>query len=251
MGGRNTVCEALVLRTRPVGELHRSVSLLTREGGLMEALAHGAQKSRGILRNLTHPFVHGRIYIYTDPVKKVHSIKDMEEGQSFAGLMEDLGRYYWASLAAEFTLGSFASGADSQAFDLFLLALGAWDAAQGELVDRVGLQFFVRSLEILGMGPEWGRCPQCGASRRGLDFVYSNREGTLVCQACSRPQDRPLDAGALDYIRATADLDWEPALAQGLDQATLDRIKGVIFPWMQDIVGRPLRTLESAGGILF
>ena len=107
---RNIRTEAIVLKTGRVGEIHKSVTLLTPELGLVEAIAHGVYKGKGKLGGVSDPFCWSMSYLYYEPVKKNYKITDMECRELFERIRGDLGRYYAASLWAEVVIRSHAGG---------------------------------------------------------------------------------------------------------------------------------------------
>ena len=65
---RNSETEATVLALKQVGEQNRLVTLFTPKDGVITAVLYGGPKSK--LRAMVSPYHRGRIWLYTDTVRK-------------------------------------------------------------------------------------------------------------------------------------------------------------------------------------
>jgi DNA repair protein RecO (recombination protein O) len=249
---RNLRDDAVVLRTHPIGEIHKGVVLFTRHHGIIHAIAHGAAKGRGKLRGTTSPFNRGRVYLYYEPVRRSYKITDMEASDYFPGLRQDLVRYYSASLWAEVLLKSHGGGADSERlFRLLHRALAVLDGSDETPARLLSVQFLWRYLEITGYQPELHGCTRCGRMIPDTEGAsFSAREGGFICRSCGNPELPVLSAGARRYLAFTATLPLERAARVGLDDASRVQLTRMLYEFVQDVIESPLKTLASGDGIL-
>ncbi|MFW6329159.1 MAG: DNA repair protein RecO, partial [Alkalispirochaetaceae bacterium] len=109
---RNSSEEVIILRVKPVGEIHASVRMLGRSSGLLDAMAYGARSRKGSLRGRVVPFASGRCYLYTDPTKGSSKIVDLAVETYYPELRENIRKFYIATLWAEIVLASYAAGSE-------------------------------------------------------------------------------------------------------------------------------------------
>jgi len=222
---RDFVFEALVLRRYPVGEAHRSVTFLTRERGLLSAIAHGAAKSQTRLKLLTTPLRHVTLKAYHDPVADSWKVTDLEPLHLFGGLGESLERSATATLWTELLLASWESGG---IFDLFVDALALLDTASPAEAAHLEGQVLWRSLDTAGLMPDFSRCSSCGRVLSGEPAWMGREAGEALCRRCQPPSavlGSELPAAALDHLLATAVLPLAEALGAPLPEALLRSLR--------------------------
>ena len=248
---RNSETDVIILKNSRIGDIHKGVTMLSPQQGLLSAIAHGAYSQKGKLRGVTNPFCYGRCYLYTDPVKKSIKITDLSVNDFFSGLRESVTRFYSASLWAELVLKTFGGGAESdRLFALLLDALRALDSATD--FRPVSIQFLWRYLETAGLQPELDTCGDCGAelaadSRR----YYDPRQAGFVCANCAnRSAAAALGPAAAGYLQYSGQLDFSAALKIRLDDGALQNARTVLYRLVQDVAETPLNSLRIGGGIL-
>lgn len=249
---RNIRTEAIVLRTRRVGDIHKAVTLLTPEAGLIEAMAHGVYKGKGKLGGATDPFALSTAYLYYEPVKKNYKITDMECLDLFESVRGDLDRYYAASLWAEVIIRSYAGG--EGAHRLFSLLEESLRALDGEADPScVQIQFLWRFVVLSGFMPDIASCAICGRELGEREVaLYRRSDGDFACSECLRtapeegvPDNPPLSAGARRYLVHTESLAFVEALKTNLEGTAKAGLLALMYAFVQDIVEVPLKTLQA------
>src|SRR5574344_284852 len=96
---RNWSTTAQILSVRQSGEDNRSVTMLTKDKGIIQAVLYGGPKSR--LRSLVAPYHSGTIWLYTDEVRKSTKISDFDVLSYRSELRESLFKTCAAGLCAE------------------------------------------------------------------------------------------------------------------------------------------------------
>ena len=244
--------QAIVLRTYPVGEIHRGVVMLTSDEGLVRAIAHGALSQKGKLRGSTVPFTLGECFLYTDPARQSSKITDMRPTAYFVGLREDIKRFYTASLWSEIILATFASGGSpASLFALFTDALHYLDRSGSEEADCISIQFIWRFLELAGSRPELGVCACSGEQiPPAASIYYAPGERGFCLRAFADDSMIRWSAGAAAYVRHTEALELSDALRVAPPPGAIMRIKRVLYHMVQDLVETPLHTIRIGSGII-
>lgn len=249
---RNIRTEAIVLKTGRIGEIHKSVTLLSPELGLVNAIAHGVYKGRGRLAGVTDPFAWSTAYLYFEPVKKSYKITDMEHHCLFESVRGDLRRYYAASLWAEVVIRAYAGGEGAdQVFELLKEALHALDSTADER--SVEIQFLWRFVALSGFQPDIEACAICGTEFAERETaLYRQTEGDFVCPSClgdllDEPRQRlpELSAGARKYLERTGRFEIGEALRIDLEQRAKEQLLALLYLFVQDLVEVPLKTLQA------
>lgn len=87
------IVTGMVIKTIPVGEYDRSVTILTKERGKISAFAKGARKQTSRFAAAANPFSFGTFKLFVG--KNSYNIMDAEISNYFEGLREDFeGAYY-------------------------------------------------------------------------------------------------------------------------------------------------------------
>ena len=247
---RDIRTEAIVLKTGRIGEIHKSVTLLTPDLGLVDTIAHGVYKGKGKLASATDPFALSIAYLYYEPVKKNYKITDMECLDLFEGVRSNLDRYYSASLWAEVAIRAQVGGEGAdRVFALFKRALSS--LAEGADDRGVQIQYLWRFISLSGFLPDVESCGICGRELEEREAaIYRRSEGDFVCAGCMQGADAPsglveLAAGSRRYLLHTESVPFEEALKVDLEQRSKGDLLALIYQLVQDILEVPLKTLQS------
>ena len=273
---RNWILPSIVLQTTRVGDIHRSVTLLT-ESGLVRAMAHGAAKATSRLRAATVPFSYVRAYLYRDPVRDSVKLTDVEALALHHHLSGDLLKYFTASLWAEVVIKSHAGGLQPDQLQRRLLdALDRLDGAGADEVAEVSAAFLWQALEHIGVAPEIDLCSACGRHLADSEGALLHlADASLWCRSCHGEAAgdaglvQELDAGLrglLTVLRQDGASPPAPSPAAAAGATTVatsvtadvaelrhqewDRLRRLLQQLMQHALERPLNALACAAGIL-
>lgn len=254
---RSSFSPAIVLRKNRVGEMHKALTLLTPEAGLVSAIAHGAYKMKSRLRLASEPFGYVRVYLYHDPVKEQYKITDLESIDLFESIRTSVAKFFTASLWAEATLKSFAGG-DSfrDLFDLLREALHLLDTSPAGGETRVSMQFLIRFLSLLGYAPDLEDCSRCGQRFGEPDSLVQLRGSLeLVCTDCAGCADSGvpgllLSPGGRRYLVVTRAMGLEKAMQVGLETGGMTVLKAMLYDYLQSALDTRLNTLQAGTGII-
>ena len=247
---RNIRTEAIILSSRRMGDLHRSVTLLSPDLGLLQAAAFGAQKGKSKLSGWVEPFVSGVFNLYYNPVKQQYKIMDIGTCKFREFLRLDIYAFYLASFWAELIIKTYGGGGEYR--DLYNLIMESLDVlSNGAGVDNQNLlvQTIWRFLTIIGYAPELGECPECGKSLANSEtLVFDTGVNAFLCSSCGRYQELAIYQGSRKYLLYTRTLPLQDAVAVNLSGKAMDNLRKVLISLVLHVVGGSLKTLQ--GGIL-
>lgn len=275
MSARSWNGKALVLSLSPFGEGHREALLLTEEKGLLRAAVFGGAKSK--LRSLVSPWQSGSVWIYTDPVKKSSRITDFDVQSWRQGIRESLVRAWCASVCTEVITRSHGLSGWKLA-NAFLDGIAVSD---DEECRYALLRFFWRTLHAAGIAPDVGVCARCGSTDhfscevscavpesgdraaegsaadnvqtgRNAVVYYSSAEEAILCERCARPEERrfPLSAEAYVWLETVERLNPSQSRSFRPSGVSYAELRQFLFFLVSRMVDGPMKTLESAEGIL-
>jgi DNA repair protein RecO (recombination protein O) len=264
MSARSWNGKALVLSLSPFGEGHREALLLTEEKGLIRAAVFGGAKSK--LRSLVSPWQSGIVWIYTDPVKKSSRITDFDVQFWRQGIRESLIRAWCASVCTEIVTRSHGLSGWVLA-NAFLDGIAVSDDTECRFAL---LRFFWRTLHAAGIAPDLAVCARCGSTahlscnlpaaarsdnvqttQNGI-LYYSPAEEAVFCGQCARAEERrfPLSAESYVWLETVERLNPSQSRLFRPDDASYAELRQFLFFLVSRMVDGPMKTLESAEGIL-
>ncbi len=171
--------EALVLRTRPLGEADRLLTLLTLEKGKINAVAKGARKTKSKLAAGVDLFVYAHYDLFRG--KTLPTIIQQDILETFTYLQENPAAYAHACYFNELVERLLVEG--EQMPEIFELLLEGWKALE------VNKDYFILSrafemklLAAAGYRPYLDGCVVCSSGEKSF---ASPRLGGLVCRNCA------------------------------------------------------------------
>lgn len=253
---RNSIESAVVLKSARMGEIHRSVTLLTPQRGVLYATAHGAGKAASKLKAAAIPFACVTAYLYHDPVRDSFKVTDVEPLDLHGAIRADLGKFFTASLWVEIVLRSHGGGTEATALHALLVTgLRTLDAAAATQVGAVSVQVLWRCLQLLGLAPDLQYCAGCGRGMAPEEELHLALNGEGRCRHCatgyvagSATTGLRLDPAARRFLATTSGLPLVRALRQPFPGG--ERLRRVLQQMIQHGLEAPLNSLRCAAGIL-
>lgn len=230
---------AVVLRTHPLGESDRIVTLLTRENGKVRAVAKGVRRTSSRFGARLEPFMWVDLQLATG--RSLDVVAQVE-------MLEPLGRFIGSDYVMYTTATAIVEAADrlvaaekEPAGPHFRLLLGALRALAG--ADHpAGLvldSYLLRAMAIGGWAPSFVDCARCGAPGPHTAFVAAL--GGAVCGKC-RPAGAAAPApGTFILLAALLSGDW--VTAQTADARQRNEARGIVAVYTQLHLEQRLRSL--------
>jgi len=173
---------ALVLRSRPLGEADRLITFLSWDWGKLTAVARGARKIKSKLASGVDLFIYGSYQFYRG--RGLAIVTGVEVKEHFVNLRQDPYLYTYGLYLAELTDRLIPeSGLCPEVCNLLLQG---WELLP-EAADLLVLirAFELKLLQAAGYSPHFGGCLHCGAPRAAL---FSVSQGGLLCPDCAGKQ---------------------------------------------------------------
>jgi DNA repair protein RecO (recombination protein O) len=230
---------AVVLRQHKLGEADRIVTLLTREHGLVRAVAKGVRRTRSKFGARLEPFAH--IDVQLHPGRNLDIVTQVQAIDAFAtDIVSDYGRYTCACAVLE-TAERLAGEERAPVPALHQLTVAALRAvADGVRPRELVLDaYLLRAMGIAGWAPALTACARCAAP--GPHRAFHVAAGGSVCVHCRPGGSSTPPAGVLDLMSALHDGDWE--FAQAAPQSYRSQASGLVAAHLQWHLERQLRTL--------
>lgn len=230
---------AVVLRLHKLGEADHIVTLLTRQFGLVRAVAKGVRRTTSKFGARLEPFAH--IDVQLLPGKNLDIITQVQTVDAFAtDIVDDYSRYTTACAVLE-TAERLAGEERAPAPQLQRLTVGALRAIaeQARPVEFVLDAFLLRAMGYAGWAPALEECARCSAP--GPHRAFHVAAGGAVCTYCRPAGAATPSPGVLDLMKALLRGEWE-----GTDSAPATlrtQASGLVAAHLQWHLERQLRTL--------
>lgn len=242
---RSVKTQAIVIRTARYGELHKIVTLLSPDLGIVSAVVYGGRKGK---RTALAPlFSVGTFQLYNNPVKKEYSIEEGVLSFVPTSIADDLESTYTASLMCELVMKT-PSDDPQPVFGLLKAALHHLESSSLEEPHskRALIAFVWKLLQISGLAPDLEYCPSCDR-RYEEDETLSFSSSILApaCRDCGDSEELVLPPGARRYLRYTQGMEYEDAVGVKLNPAAEARVLNYMTKWIRLHVNAPIKTLEN------
>jgi len=192
--------EGLVLQTRSLGESDKLITLLTREEGKFTAVARGARKMKSRLAGGVDLFTRGQYSFHRGRTWPI--ITGQEVCEHFSRFREDPDLYPYGLYLSELTDTLIAG--EEYCPEIYFLLLEGWRLLS-QCRERLLLcrAFELKLAHLTGYSPSLQRCAVCGSEKFGetKTFIFSPREGGLLCSNCLGGESIKLDYGTVVLAR--------------------------------------------------
>ncbi|RFD26814.1 DNA repair protein RecO [Mycobacterium uberis] len=230
---------AVVLRQHKLGEADRIVTLLTRDHGLVRAVAKGVRRTRSKFGARLEPFAH--IDAQLHPGRNLDIVTQVVSIDAFVtDIVSDYGRYTCGCVILE-TAERLAGEERAPAPALHRLTVGALRAvADGSRPrDLVLDAYLLRAMRIAGWAPALTECARCATP--GPHRAFHIAAGGSVCVHCRPAGSTTPPLAVLELMSALHDGDWEAA--RQAPQSHRSYVSGLVAAHLQWHLERQLKTL--------
>jgi len=241
--------EAIVIRTHKLGEADRIITLLTRQHGLVRAVAKGVRRTTSKFGSRLEPFTHVDLQLAVG--RNLDTITQAETQGSYAApLGADYERYTAGTVMLE-TAERLVVEEREPAVQQFLLLLGALRAmASGERgAGHVLDSYLLRSLAVAGYAPSCVDCAHCGRSPgpgpeggQGHHRWFNPSMGGVLCSTCRIPGSASPAPETLTLLGGLLAGDWR--VVEAAEPRHLREASGLVAAFVQWQLERGLRSLE-------
>lgn len=173
---------AVILHVMPYGDTSKILRLLTRDLGLVSAIARGARRARSPTGPRLDLFALGEAWLRVREGRELSPLQAFETDDANPALAHDVARFAAASAVAELALKCAPAEPHPAAFAAVAGALAALAAAAAEDVEATALAAGWAVVVALGFSPSLDRCVACGTPVEGT-IHFSAALGGALCAA--------------------------------------------------------------------
>lgn len=192
--------KGIVLKAINLGESDKIITLFTDKMGKVQAVAHGARKSKSKLLSPTQVFCYGEYVLYKG--KNLYTINECDIIESFQGLLGDLYTLTYVSYLIE--LADALVVDEEPSYKLFGLLLKSMYLMCDKTIDRELLArvFELKAMSYSGYMPSLRECSCCGEQDLS-SFFFSNKLGGLICENCRSldTESMKVDGSTISVLR--------------------------------------------------
>ena len=230
----------VVLRTHKLGEADRIITLLTRERGLVRAVAKGVRKTSSRFGGRLEPFMHVDLQLAEG--RSLDIITQVETLNPFA---RDLGSDYPAYTAGTAMLETaerLVSEDGEPAVQQVQLLVGALKAlVAGRSTPSLILDSYqLRALAVAGFAPSFDACARCGVE--GPHRSFHAPSGGMLCPDCRVSGSAAPSPITVALLAALLVGDWESV--EAADDRSRREASGVVGAYLSWHLERGLRSLS-------
>lgn len=173
--------KGIVLNQRNIGENDKVITILSKDFGIIEAIANGAQRNNNKLSASTQPLCYAEFCIYKG--KKYNSINSAEIENLFYDLRLDVVKLSLAVYLCELTASISLNGENSWTY--LRLLLNTLSLLEKNTKDEKLLKsiFELKLLSLAGFMPDLVCCNNCGVFEDNLMF-FLPIDSKLLCSNC-------------------------------------------------------------------
>lgn len=232
--------EAVVLRTRKLGEADRIISLLTRDHGQIRAVAKGVRRTSSRFGARLEPFSVVDVQLYTG-----RSLDVVTQVDTLAPHGRRIGVDYslFTTATAMVEVAEQLTAIEREpATQQYLLLIGALHALAENIQPPVLIldSYLLRALAIGGWAASFTECARCGGP--GPHRAFNPAVGGMVCQGCRPPGSAAPASETIDLLGALLAGDWESANIS--EDRHRSEASGLVAAYTQYHLERRLRSLR-------
>jgi DNA repair protein RecO (recombination protein O) len=176
-----TRCEAVVVRTYPLGDTSRIAVLYSREFGLVRGVAKGARGPKSKFGAGLEPLSVVDVVLYRKDGRDLDLLSKVDVLEDWRG--SELARVAHAQAVLEFVDRLVHEvEPDPRMYELVKCALHALAGAPLGMLPAVTIAFPLHACGLLGYALECARCASCGAPPEGR---FAPARGGAVCARCA------------------------------------------------------------------
>lgn len=229
----------VVVRTHKLGEADRIITVLTREHGLVRAVAKGVRKTSSRFGGRLEPFMHVDLQLAEG--RTLDIVTQVETIDPFAQHLGTDYAAYTAGTAILETAERLVHDDGEPAVQQYQLLVGALRAlTDGTREASLILDSYqLRALAVAGYAPSFGACARCGLEGPHRNFHAPS--GGILCDTCRMPGSAAPSPFTVALLAALLVGDWE-AVAAADDRARREAT-GIVSAYLLWHLERSLRSM--------
>lgn len=210
MGGAlsRLTTRGLVLRRLPYSENSQIVWVFTRDFGVLHMVAKGSQRLARRSSSFPAPFDSASWYdiVLRTGRGDFHQAFEARLVEGFSHLRADLETFLEVELALDVMMKVFSPG---DPHPDFLRGALSYFKLLGVRKGRIALRnhFYSFLLRMVGLGPAWGACSECGDATANAERFVRVPRG-VVCATCRLGGEARVSREVVDYLLQDSQRGW-------------------------------------------
>ncbi|QPK94490.1 DNA repair protein RecO [Actinomyces sp. zg-332] len=234
--------EAIVLRTRKLGESDKIITIFTKEYGIRNAVAKGVRKTTSKIGARVEPFNCIDVQIYEG--RSLDNITQVEIIDAFSkNISKSFESFTTANLISE--LCEKLIEEKEQALSLYSLLKGALYALSYKdyVPVMVANSFCFRALAISGWAPSCYKCAVC--SKDGLHEYFNVHSGGAMCFECREQGCVKVDVYTMKVLSDLLVGNWNNLY--NVPGEVIDEVTDIVNSYTQWHLERRLKSVQFQG----
>ena len=170
--------EGIILTSQDYGETSKIVNIITKEYGIVGAIAKGCKNIKSNLRSTTDKLTYGKFYLYYKK-DKLSILSNVDIIDNFKNIKKDITKISYATYLLELTGQVIKHSLKLEIFDLLINSLIKINENYDPLVIMNILE--LKYLDYLGVMPILDCCSKCGST--SIKTLASDIGG-FICSKC-------------------------------------------------------------------
>ncbi len=207
---------AIILHSFKYSESSKIVRLLTRELGVLSAVAKGASRPKSKFGARLQLLSEGVAQLYVKPNRDLHTLAEFEVDNLRQDLASDIRRYASASALAELVLRFAPSEQNEEIYVRLVAYFDSLTVVPEEFLETLSLSALWGIVCALGFEPAVDGCARDGREIAEGSALFSIADGGLLCKSCAK------DSGS-----SATTTRLQPDDRRGLEQLILGHVEEV------------------------
>ena len=208
------------------GESDLLFTIYTKDFGRIEILGKAIRKIDSKLRPAADIFYFSEIEFIQGKTQK--TLTDAILLEKFSEIQKDFKKRTLAYKISE-TLDNFIKGQepDEKIWQLLIEALQKLNSS--EKLEIIYYYFFWNFISLLGYAPELYLCAICRKKLTPAKLCFSVKEGSLICQSCSKEAQLNQDIGqdTVKILRMILKKDWKTFSKLKIEEKRLEELESI------------------------
>ncbi|MCD6309282.1 MAG: DNA repair protein RecO [Candidatus Eremiobacteraeota bacterium] len=229
--------EGIILRTRPLGESDRIITLLSPDIGRVHAVARGSRKIKSIFMGKLEPATKIKALIAYG--RNLDIITQVQVIEFHPYLRRNLQRLVTSAYLLEL-FEAFSQSQEKSTPQYNLLEKGLLALEKGIKPEVVCRACEIKLIWFSGYQPELDVCVVCRKKVESAEH-FSSRLGGIICDRCSGREKNLLPFPEKTRVLYRKFLKSPPGTIKGeeIDRQTADNLELIMADYLAGIIGRP------------
>ncbi|MCK4233496.1 DNA repair protein RecO [candidate division WOR-3 bacterium] len=189
--------QVIVLKGMDYRETSRIITAFSEGFGKIKLIAKGVRNPKSRMSAALQSFVNSEIVFYKKETRELHLVREAEMVEYFGGIHNDLLRFNYASVVADFLSSLLATEQVSKTlYQYSLFTLHRIDKRKKKYLPFTLVSFLLKGADLLGFRIELEKCKVC-EKKSSLPLYFSNEKGGIVCEVC-----RMADSAAVEINKS-------------------------------------------------